>query len=351
MNEPKLKVVKDESHVEEHHHIHIPNRHEVAGAAAMFGRYMYNKKEGTVMGRNRKTWGRILSFYLVYYGFLSALGVISIEILKGSISFYTPNLQTRLQFPALKFVPMTDYDNSREYLISNNKTTEEQQSTYNDLVKQIKEFLEPYRQPSYSSTTKSVQVCGDNGIQHPEYSDSNNQEAESCFFDLSQIDPVCTDETKDFGYAVGTPCVFFSLNRIIGWEPAPFLDLKSKNTNYSENAVALHDWLAQTQEGNYDKMMTYVVCNVQAITNDTIKEKAANVLMTPAGLHSKHYPFLGFRRQPSYRAPFVAVKFTPKSSSAVKNEEWVCRVYARNILTEITDLNVGGVKFMLSIVP
>ena len=37
---------------------------------------------------------------------------------------------------------MTDYDNSREYLISNNKTTEEQQSTYNDLVKQIKEFLE-----------------------------------------------------------------------------------------------------------------------------------------------------------------------------------------------------------------
>lgn len=43
---------------------------------------------------------------------------------------------------ALKFVPMTDYDNSREYLISNNKTTEEQQSTYNDLVKQIKEFLE-----------------------------------------------------------------------------------------------------------------------------------------------------------------------------------------------------------------
>ena len=57
MNEPKLKVVKDDSQVQEHHRIHIPNRHEVAGAAAGFRRYIYNKEDGTVMGRNRKTWG------------------------------------------------------------------------------------------------------------------------------------------------------------------------------------------------------------------------------------------------------------------------------------------------------
>jgi len=349
MNEPKLKVVKDDAEVQEHHRIHIPNRHEVAGAAAGFRRYMYNKEDGTVMGRNRKTWGRILLFYLVYYGFLSALGIVSIEILKGSISLYKPTLQTRLQFPAPKSVPMTESDEEfHKYLISNIKTTEEQQSKYKNLVQQIKDFLKPYKQPGYSTSTESVKVCGDNGINHPIYSDSNNQEADSCFFNLSQIDPVCTDESKDFGYAVGTPCVFFSLNRIIGWEPAHFLDLKSKNSNFPDKALALHDWLVQTNGGNYDKMMTYVVCNEQAISVDEPVKNMSSIETTPAGLHSKYYPFLGSKRQPSYRAPFVAVKFTPKNSSAV-DEEWVCRIYARNILTE-KDLTVGGVEFRLKIV-
>jgi len=348
MNEKNLKVVKDDSHVEEHHHIHIPNRHEIAGTAAMFAKYMYNKEEGTVMGRNRKNWGRILLFYLIYYGFLSALGVVSIEVLKGSISFYTPSLQTRIQFPATKMVPMTDYDDSHEYQISNNKITETQKSDYKDLVQQIKEFLEPYRQPGYNSSNKSVRVCGDDGIQHPEYLDSNNQEADSCFFDLSLIDPVCTDETKDFGYAVGTPCVFFSLNRIIGWEPAHFFDLKSKNSNFPDKAISLHDWLIQKHDGNYNKTMSYVVCNLQDIANEEAVAEAS-VTMSPAGLHSKYYPFLGFRRQPSYRAPFVAVKFTPKTSSAINGEKWVCRIYARNIVTE-TDLTVGGVEFKINIV-
>ena len=32
-----------------------------------------------------------------------------------------------------------------------------------------------------------------------------------------------------------------------------------------------------------------------------------------------------------------------------KDEEWVCRIYARNILTE-KDLTVGGVEFRLKIV-
>ena len=58
MDEQNQKIIKEDQPVEaDHHKFHIPNRHEIAGTAAMFRKYMYDKEEGTVMGRNSKAWG------------------------------------------------------------------------------------------------------------------------------------------------------------------------------------------------------------------------------------------------------------------------------------------------------
>lgn len=73
--------------------------------ASAFGTFLYNSEEGTVLGRNSSSWGRISVFYLFYYAFLAALFAISITITYRLMPEDIPYYQTRLQTPGVTIQP------------------------------------------------------------------------------------------------------------------------------------------------------------------------------------------------------------------------------------------------------
>ena len=67
---------------------------EVVGATAMkpdtkegmagFLEFLYNRKNGTVMGRTGKSWALITAFYIVYYSFLTGFWIAWYEVISNT---------------------------------------------------------------------------------------------------------------------------------------------------------------------------------------------------------------------------------------------------------------------------
>lgn len=72
--------------------------------------WLYNSKEGTVLGRTAMSWLKILTFYVIYYSFLAGLTYVSISLYQknlpatddGSMPF---NGNKRLDQPGLQVYP------------------------------------------------------------------------------------------------------------------------------------------------------------------------------------------------------------------------------------------------------
>ncbi|XP_032486603.1 sodium/potassium-transporting ATPase subunit beta-3 isoform X1 [Phocoena sinus] len=144
--------------------------------------FIYNPTTGEFLGRTAKSWGLILLFYLVFYGFLAALFTFTMWAMLQTLNDEIPKYRDQIPSPAYGL---------------------EEQKNLTDC--------------------HSGELFEQKG---PEYT--------SCQFPLVLLEACSGVDDPEFGYSTGHPCILVKMNRIIGLKPQgePRIEciLKGENT-------------------------------------------------------------------------------------------------------------------------
>ncbi|KAF7638861.1 hypothetical protein Mgra_00001670 [Meloidogyne graminicola] len=182
---------------------------------ASLSTFIYNRREGTFLGRTGKSWVQIVVFYIFFYLLLAAFWIACLAIFLQTIDNSKPKYYGKDTIigdnPGVGYQPWLK-DHPESTLI---KFNSKNKSSYEDYVNTLNKYLEKY------SITNNTRDCSNSGDSNSQIiSDGRaNASAEACRFTLDLFDKANCNKKDDYGFSKGTPCIILSLNRLIGWTP------------------------------------------------------------------------------------------------------------------------------------
>ncbi|XP_077899554.1 sodium/potassium-transporting ATPase subunit beta-3 isoform X3 [Ictidomys tridecemlineatus] len=182
--------------------------------------FIYNPTTGEFLGRTAKSWGLILLFYLVFYGFLAALFSFTMWVMLQTLNDEVPKYRDQIPSPGLMVFPKPVTALDYTFSVSD-------PSSYEGYVKDLKKFLKSYSGEEQSN----LKVCPD-GVpfeqKGPVYT--------ACQFPLALLQECNGIDDPDFGYSKGKPCILVKMNRIIGLKPEgdPRIECVPKTLSFLE---------------------------------------------------------------------------------------------------------------------
>ncbi|XP_026155043.1 sodium/potassium-transporting ATPase subunit beta-3-like [Mastacembelus armatus] len=214
--------------------------------------FIYNPRTGEFLGRTASSWGLIILFYLIFYGFLAAMFSLTMWVMLQTLDENVPKHQDRVANPGLVIRP-----HAAEISFNRSNPT-----NYNQYIQQLHDLLQHYND--------SIQERNDLCLVG-EYTEQDDEPMKKvCQFKRSILRQCSGLPDTTFGYAEGKPCIIIKMNRVIGLKPRgdPYI-----------NCTAKRDSPLQMQyfpsEGRLDKMF---------------------------------FPYYGKKAHPDYVQPLVAVK-------------------------------------------
>ncbi|XP_017784392.1 PREDICTED: sodium/potassium-transporting ATPase subunit beta-2-like isoform X2 [Nicrophorus vespilloides] len=293
-----------------------------------YANFLYNKEDGTYLGRSKEGWAKICLFYLVFYGMLAALVAICMWVFFQTLDPRIPKWQMDSSIigtnPGLGFRPMPTADNAESTLIwfeGSNKTN------FNKWVNNLSAFLDKYYTPGKTEKgTASIRKCSYN--QPP-------KRGQVCDFDV-RLWGECSPD-KFFNYHRNAPCIFLKLNRIYGWVPEYYNDIHDLPENMPDD-LKKHIASVKPEERN----TIWISCEGE---NPADIEYLGPISYHPQvqGFPGYYYPY---ENSEGYLSPLVAVQFLRPVSGIVINIE--CKAWAKNIKHSRAD-RTGSVHFELLI--
>ncbi|CAI2355787.1 unnamed protein product [Caenorhabditis sp. 36 PRJEB53466] len=277
-----------------------------------FAQFLFNRKNGTVLGRTGKSWFQITVFYIIFYIILSAFFVGCLAIFLKTLDPKVPRFYGKGTIiganPGVGYQPWLK-ENPDSTIIKFNLQDPKSWAPY---VSQLDDYLSKY------NNTEDTRACGP--------SDNNgaletDPDAAPCRFDLGIFDKANCGPKDQYGFKSGKPCVIVSLNRLIGWRPV----------DYEAGSVP------EEVKGRYKKGSIAVNCEG---ANSFDKEHLGKLKYLPeSGIDGRYYPYVF---TPSYQQPIAMVKFEtiPRNKLVIVE----CRAYALNIEHDITT-RLGMVYF------
>jgi len=306
-----------------------------------FLQFLWNKKDGTVMGRTGGSWARIGIFYLIFYSFLAGwfavmLGVFWTTLDPQTNPSYTPCEPdgslggSLLQSPAMGYLPKPKPDNVESTLIWFKRDNEKDVKYWADYLNNT--ITNDYEHKGGNSDGQNLVNC-----------DANRKRArdEACIFDPRDLSTKCQKEDS-FGYQQGKPCVLIKMNKMINWIPDVFhteADLK-KHKDYNKIPKELKEVMANSTKENGEYVdRIWVSCEGE---NPADKEYIGKITYHPhQGFDAVYFPY---SNQPGYMNPLVAVVFENPSTNVLINIR--CTAWAQNIEIEPSK-RLGLVHFEL----
>lgn len=256
--------------------------------------FIYNSRTGEFLGRTYSSWGLILLFYLVFYGFLAGMFSLTMWVMLQTLDENVPRHQDRVASPGLVIRP-----HAAE--ISYNHSDP---ANYRRYIHELHELLQSYN----DSIQEQNELC-----LVGEYTEQDHEPIKKvCQFKRSTLRQCSGLPDTSFGYQEGKPCIIIKMNRVIG--------LKPKGEPYI-NCIAKRDTPLQMQyfppEGRLDKMF---------------------------------FPYYGLRTHPDYVQPLVAVKLmlTPDDLGIEQTVE--CKVEGSDLRNnDDRDKFLGRVTFRVTV--
>nr|KAF6473245.1 ATPase Na+/K+ transporting subunit beta 3 [Rousettus aegyptiacus] len=165
--------------------------------------FIYNPNTGEFLGRTAKSWGLILLFYQVFYGFLAALFTFTMWAMLQTLNDEVPKYRDQISSPGLMVFPKPVTALDYSFSISNPES-------YKGYIEDLKRFLKPYD----SEEQKNLTICPSGTLfeqKGPIYV--------ACRFPLDLLQACSGVNDPEFGYSKGHPCILVKMNRIIGLKP------------------------------------------------------------------------------------------------------------------------------------
>ncbi|XP_072247901.1 sodium/potassium-transporting ATPase subunit beta-3b [Leuresthes tenuis] len=255
---------------------------------------IYNPRTGEFLGRTASSWGLVLLFYLIFYGFLAGMFALTMWVMLQTLDENIPKYQDRVASPGLVIRP-------HAIEISYNRTVP---VNYNQYIQQLHDLLQQYN----DSIQDSNDLC-----LVDEYTEQDNEPIKKvCQFKRSALRQCSGLPDTSFGYAEGKPCIIIKMNRVIG--------LKPKGDPYI-NCTAKRDTPLQMQyfpsEGRLDKMF---------------------------------FPYYGKKAHPEYVQPLVAVKLLLTKEDYNVEQMVECKVEGSDLRnSDERDKYLGRVTFRVKV--
>lgn len=273
------------------------------------GQYLYNSKDGKIMGRSVKGWAQLLLFYAAFYTVLAALFAICMQGLLVTLNHEYPKWQQdESQIgsnPGVTYRPQPeDLDGPVIQYIAANKTS------VAEWVGHINDFLEPYTDSTLlPGGGKNQAICDFNTPPKP---------GQVCAFDVTNLGPCSAG--GGYGYNRSAPCIFVKLNRIYGWMPDFYEDVDDLPAEMPED-LANHIRSIPAAE----RKQVWISC--KELTNSEENLLGPIEYQPSRGLPSYYYPYMNVG---GYLSPLVAIHLPRPQPKTNINIE--CRAWAKNII-------------------
>jgi len=270
------------------------------------------------MGRTGSSWGKIGVFYLIFYSFLAGFFSINMAVFYQTLDTnfvptYVPEENGQsggsiLQHPALGFRPLPRTKNVESTLIWY------QSQDINDVdywTGQLDDFIAPY-EGATDVSGQHTKLCSENNLPGKN---------EVCIFQDRWLGEIC-QKNEDWGYKLNRPCVLLKMNKMIGWTPKVYENLKELPANMPQD---LKDHIAaeEKQHGSIPKRV-WISCKGE---NPADQEYIGPIKYMPhQGFNAYYFPY---RKTDGYLSPIVAVEFKAPQPYVLINVE--CRAWAKNI--------------------
>lgn len=221
-----------------------------------FGNFLYNKENGEVMGRSRRSWAKIGVFYLFFYGFLAAFFTAMLAVFMTTIDRPEDGGRPKL----------TQYIENQPGLtrLDRGKPLTSYNSTANKLpyVERLIKIFEDIQSNKYYKEACSLTK---ENVTKPCYAPFN-------LYGDCQPDP--TDIKKStFGLRDKKPCIFIKINKVFGWVPAgdKFLALKCSGSGFIKTFPEGFLLNGFPYEGEKTHHLPFVAVQVDATKSVNIK--------------------------------------------------------------------------------
>ncbi|XP_075062191.1 sodium/potassium-transporting ATPase subunit beta-2-like isoform X1 [Mixophyes fleayi] len=277
--------------------------------------FMWNPRTREFMGRTGSSWVLIVTFYIVFYAFLTAVFALSMWVMLQTIDDYTPKYADRLANPGLMIRPkLSTLD------IAFNATAQNASwQTYVDgLNTVLQDYNETVQQQRGTNCTSGVYY------EQKDIGAVRNNPKKACQFVRENLGE-CSGIDPTYGYSSGTPCVLIKMNKVINFLPQVISQL-------SNSSITIN-------------------CSATNAANDLLLGNRTYFPSTEShlgGIDLMYFPYYGNRAQKNYTQPFVAVKFMNATRNMVHTVQ--CRINAANINNQDDrDKFQGRVVFTLRI--
>lgn len=308
---------------------------------------IYDSDAGTVFGRDKSSWAKILLFYAVYYSFLFCLFyAFTFKWYEGKQpepwTGKRPTVGTRLDQPGGSIQPINNFTDGRvsaRPLQLTLKTTKAKGSvTYEHYSEVLNAYFDEKDRLNEKANAKD---CGAVNSTYTANKFANQQTCKT--YERPKTAPEVVADVRE-----KKPIIALELNKIIDWYPrhrgigAISDDLKSPEY---ENGVYIdcYQWNAKKAELKKD---------------DTVKIE----YLTPRVLKQSMFPFLGRKvdepHDYEYNKPYVAVQISRSKSWGDEFADFRCDFIADNLSKQssfakeydsaakkLVDLFVGTVEF------